>query len=159
MNRDALAYLQVGRAALSDKQTLSWTMHVLLRKFPSNAKFLSKTTLVIFATTPRPLSHAHPKFKLADCRTNMQKHCGTSKMLQVRYSYTPCPGCCWGNIHVQINVCAKPLKQRAKVHVQDGRSMAEFSLAATKQREVEPHDDITFVYWSVMTPLLVYWSE
>ena len=30
--------------------------------------------------------------------------------------------------------------------------MAKFSLAATKQREVEPYDDITFVYWSIMTP-------
>ena len=45
------------------------------------------------------------------------------------------------------------------MHVQDGRPMAEFSVAATKEREVEPHDDITFFYWSVMTPLLVYWSE
>ena len=105
MNRDALAYLQVGRAALSHKQTLSRTMHVLLRKLPSNAKFLLKTTLVIVATTPRPLSHAHPNFKLADCRTTMQKHCGTSKMLQVGYSYTPRTGCCWGNIHVQICMC------------------------------------------------------
>ena len=113
---------------------------------------------VIVATTPRPLSHAHPKFKLADCRTIMQKHCGTSKMLQVRYSYTPRPGCCWGK-HTRTNVRAKPLKQRTKHHVQDGRPMAEFSLAATKQSEVKPHDDITFVYWSVMTPLLVYWSE
>ena len=50
MNRDALAYLKVSRAASSDKQTLSWTMHVPLRKFPSSAKFLLKTTLVIFAT-------------------------------------------------------------------------------------------------------------
>ena len=43
---------------------------------------------VNFATTPRPLSHAHRKFKLSNCRTTMRKHCGTSKMLQVRYSYT-----------------------------------------------------------------------
>ena len=157
MNRDALAYLQVGRAALSDKQTLSRTMHVLLRKFPSDAKFLLKTTLVIFATTPRPLSHAHPKFKLADCKTTMQKHCGTSKMLQVRYSYTS-PWFLLGK-HTRKNVSAKPLKQRTKHHVQDGRPMAEFSLAATKRRQAEPHDDIPFVYWSVMTPLLVYWSE
>ena len=89
MKRDALAYLQVSRAASSDKQTLSWTMHVPLRNFPSSAKFLLKATLVIFATTPRPLSYAHQKLKLADCRTTMQKHCGTSKTLQVRYSYTP----------------------------------------------------------------------
>ena len=38
--------------------------------------------------------------------------------------------------------------------------MAEFSLAATKQREVEPNDDITFslLVGTVMTPRLVYWS-
>ena len=148
MNRDALAYLQVGRAALSHKQTLSWTMHVLLRKFPSNAKFLLKTTLVIFATTPRPLSHAHPKFKLADCRTTMQKHCMWNKQnvtSQVQLHTSP-----WLLLgkHTRTNICAKPLKQRTKHHVQDGRPMAEFSLAATKQSEVEPHDDITFVYWS-----------
>ena len=158
MNRDALAYLQVSRAASPDKQTLSWTMHVPLRKFLSSAKFLLKTTPVIFATTPRPLSHAHPKFKLADCRTTMQKHCGTSTMLQVRYSYTPRSWLLLGK-HTCTNVCAKPLKQRGKHHVQEGRPMAELSLAATKESEVEPHDDITFVYWSVMTPLLVYWSK
>ena len=48
--------------------------------------------------------------------------------------------------HTRTNVCAKPLEQRSKHHVQDGRPMAEFSLAATKQSEVEPHEDITFVY-------------
>ena len=39
------------------------------------------------------------------------------------------------------------VKQRTKQRVQDGRPMAEFSLAATKQREVEPYDS------SVMAPL------
>ena len=155
MNRDALAYLRVGRAALSHKQTLSWTMHVFLRKFPSNAKFLLKTTLVIVATTPRPLSHAHPKFKLQNhfAETLWNKQNVTS---QVQLHTSP-----WLLLgkHTRTNVCAKTLKQRTKHHVQDGRPMAEFSLAATKQSEVEPHDDITFVYWSVMTLLFVYWSE
>ena len=61
--------------------------------------------------------------------------------------------------HTRTNVCAKPLQQRTTHHVQDGRPIAEFSLAATKQSKVELHDVITFLYWSVMTPLLVYWSE
>ena len=133
MTRDALAYLQVSRAASSDKQTLSWTMHVPLRKFLSSAKFLLKTTLVIFATTPRPLSHVYRKFKLADCRTTMQKHCGTSKMLQVRYSYTPSLLVVVGEIWA-LFLCAKPFEQRTKHHVQDGRPKAEFWLEATKQR-------------------------
>ncbi len=159
MNRDALAYLQVSRAASSDRQTLSWTMHVLLRKFPSNAKFLLKTTLVIFATTPRPLSHAHRQIQAVRLQKNYaetlwNKHNVTSQV----QPHTLAPGCCWENIHVQMYVL-NHLKQRTKHHVQYGRAMAEFSLAATKEREVEPHDDITFVYWSVMTPLLVYWSE
>ena len=123
MNRDALAYLQVSRAASSDKQTLSWTMHVTLRKIPSSTKFLLKMTLVIFATAPRPLSHAHQKFKLADCRTTMQKHCGTSKMLEVRYSYTPSLLVVVGETYTckcklqALFLCAKPLKQRTKHHV------------------------------------------
>ena len=37
---------------------------------------------------------------------------------------------------------------RLQNHVQDGRPMDEFLLAATKETEVKPHDDITFVYWS-----------
>ena len=130
-----------------------------LSQIPVKRQILLKTTLVIVATTPRPLSHAHPKFKLADCRTTMQKHCGTSKMLQVmQVQLHSSPWLLLGK-HTRTNVCAKPLEQRTKHYVQDGRPMAEFSLAATKQSEVEPHDDITFAYWSVMTPLLVYWSE
>ena len=112
MNRDALAHLQVGRAALSHKQTLSWTMHDLLRKFPSNAKFLLKTTLMILATTPRPLSHAHPNssWQTAEplCRNTVeQTKCyksGTATHLAlvvVGETYT-------------YNVCAKPLWQRTK---------------------------------------------
>ncbi len=36
----------------------------------------------------------------------------------------------------------------------DARWLNSRSTAA-KLREVEPYDDITFVYWSVMTPLLL----
>ena len=87
-------------------------------------------------------------------------------MLQVRYSYTNSFLVVVGN-HSLVNannrrcfcVLNHKLKQRTKHHVQDGRPTAEFSLAATKQREVDHHDDITSVYWSVMTPLLDYWSE
>ena len=123
-----LAYLQVS-CFIQQTDLLSWTMHVPLHKFPWNTKFLLKTTLVIFITTPWPLSHAHQKFKLSDCRTTMQKHCETSKMLQVRNSYT------YHMASWALFLCAKSLiKQMTKHHVQDGRPMAEFLLAANKQR-------------------------
>ena len=130
MNRDALAYLQVSRAASSDKQTLSWTMHVPLLKFPSSAKFLLKTTLVIFATTPRPLSHAHGKFNWQTaeplCRNTVkQAKCyksGTASSWLLSGKHT--------RENLNYRRCLYVLKQRTKHHVQDGRSMAEFSLAA-----------------------------
>ena len=140
MNRDALTYLQVSRAASSDKQTLSWTMYVPLRKFPSSTKSLLKTKLVIFATTLRPISHAHRNFKLTDCRTLCRNTLEQAKCYKSGTGTHPRSRLLLGK-HTRANVnyrhCflfARLLKQRTKHHVQEGRPIAEFSLLATKER-------------------------
>ena len=46
-----------------------------------------------------------------------------------------------------LNLYVKQRTVLNTMYMQDGLSMTEFSLAATKQREVQPYDDITFVYW------------
>ena len=121
-------------------------------------------TIVIFATQPRPFSHAH---RNSSCQTAEPLCKNIVEQAKCYKSGTDTHSRSWlllvkntrANVNYRRCFCFKPLKQRTKHHVLDGRPMAEVSLAATKQKEVEPHDDITFVYWSVMTPLLVYWSK
>ena len=120
MNRDALAYLQVGRAALSHKQTLSWTMHVLLRKFPSNAKFLEDDTSDRCNNTTAAQPRT-PKLQAGRLQNHYAETLWNKQNVASQIQLHTSPWLLLGK-HTRTNVCAKPLKQRTKHHVQ-GRSV------------------------------------
>ena len=128
MNRDALAYLQVSRASSSDKQTLSWTMHVPFRKLPSSAKFQLKATLESFLQQYRGRSATHTKTSSCQtaellCRNTVEQakyyKLGTGvhapslprRLVVVRQTYT-CKCRLWA-----LFLCAKPVNQSTKHHM------------------------------------------
>ena len=118
-------------------------MHVPLRKIPVKRQISVEGDTSYFCNNNTAAQPRIPIFKLSDCRNTLQKHCGTSKMLQVRYCYTPSlprrlvvvgeTYTCKCRLQA-LFPCDKPVKQRIKHHVQDGRRMNSLQQLPNKER-------------------------